>query len=60
MSTWTTHAIVDGTPEEVITVVSDPDCCCRWSPIDFGLGALSMALRRIAIEVERSAVGVPA
>ena len=37
MSTWTTQAIVDGTPEEVLAVLSDPDCCCRWSPIDFDL-----------------------
>lgn len=37
MSTWTTHAIVDGTPENVIMVLSDPDCCCRWSPIEFDL-----------------------
>ena len=37
MSTWTTQTIVDGTPEEVLAVLSDPDCCCRWSPIDFDL-----------------------
>lgn len=37
MSTWTTHAIVDGTPEEVMAALRDPDCCCRWSPIEFDL-----------------------
>ena len=37
MSTWTTQTIVDGTPEEVLAVLSDPDRCCRWSPIDFDL-----------------------
>ena len=37
MSTWTTQATVDGTPEEVLAVLSDPDCCYRWSPIDFDL-----------------------
>ena len=37
MSTWTTQMIVDGAPEEVLAVLSDPDCCCRWSPIDFDL-----------------------
>ena len=37
MSTWTTQTIVDGTPEEVLAVLGDPDCCYRWSPIDFDL-----------------------
>jgi hypothetical protein len=37
LSTWTTQTIVDGTPEEVLAVLSDPDCCYRWSPIDFDL-----------------------
>ena len=37
MSTWTTQTIIDGTPEEVLAVLSDPDCCYRWSPIDFDL-----------------------
>lgn len=37
MSTWTTQTIVEGTPEEVLAALSDPDSCCRWSPIDFDL-----------------------
>ncbi|MBV8735119.1 MAG: SRPBCC family protein [Solirubrobacterales bacterium] len=37
MSTWTTQAIVDGTPEDVLEVLSDPESCYRWSPIDFDL-----------------------
>ena len=37
MSTWTTQTVVDGTPEEVLAVLSDPECCYRWSPIDFDL-----------------------
>ena len=37
MSTWTTQTIVDGQPEEVMAALSDPDCCYRWSPIDFDL-----------------------
>jgi hypothetical protein len=37
LSTWTTQSIVDGTPEDVLAVLSDPDCCYRWSPIDFDL-----------------------
>jgi hypothetical protein len=35
MSTWTTQTSVDGTPEEVLAVLSEPDACTRWSPIDF-------------------------
>jgi hypothetical protein len=37
VSTWTTQTTLDGTPEEVLAVLSDPDCCYRWSPIDFDL-----------------------
>jgi hypothetical protein len=37
LSTWTTQTIVDGTPEEVLAVLSDPDSCYRWSPIEFDL-----------------------
>lgn len=40
MSTWTTQTIVDGTPEDVLTVLRDPESCCRWSPIDFELEEL--------------------
>jgi hypothetical protein len=28
---------VDGTPEDVLAVLSDPQACYRWSPIDFQL-----------------------
>jgi hypothetical protein len=35
MSTWTTQTLVDGTPEDVLAVLSDPEACYRWSPIDF-------------------------
>jgi hypothetical protein len=37
LSTWTTQTTIDGTPEDVLAVLSDPDCCYRWSPIDFDL-----------------------
>jgi hypothetical protein len=37
MATWTTQTTVDGTPEEVLAVLSEPDACTRWSPIDFEL-----------------------
>jgi hypothetical protein len=35
MSTWSTHTYVEGTPDDVIAVLSDPDAIRRWSPIDF-------------------------
>jgi hypothetical protein len=41
LSTWTTQTIVDGTPEEVLAVLSDPESCYRWSPIDFDLENLN-------------------
>ncbi|MGN6169032.1 MAG: SRPBCC family protein [Solirubrobacteraceae bacterium] len=37
MSTWTTQTVIDGTPEEVLAVLSDPESCYRWSPIAFDL-----------------------
>ena len=35
MSTWSTHVNVNGTPDDVIAVLSDPDSIRRWSPIEF-------------------------
>ncbi|MDQ3936173.1 MAG: SRPBCC family protein [Actinomycetota bacterium] len=40
MSTWSTHTNVDGSPDDVITVLSDPDSIRRWSPIDFRLDGI--------------------
>jgi hypothetical protein len=37
LSTWTTQTLVDGTPEDVLAVLSDPEACFRWSPIEFQL-----------------------
>jgi uncharacterized protein YndB with AHSA1/START domain len=37
VSTWTTQTLVDGTPEDVLAVLSDPEACYRWSPIEFEL-----------------------
>jgi hypothetical protein len=37
MSTWTTQTTVEATPEQVLAVLSEPDSCSRWSPIDFEL-----------------------
>ncbi len=37
MSTWTTQALLDGTPDQVMAVLRAPDACSRWSPIDFEL-----------------------
>jgi hypothetical protein len=37
LSTWTTQTLIDGTPEDVLAVLSDPEACYRWSPIEFRL-----------------------
>jgi hypothetical protein len=37
MSTWSTQMTVDGTPEEVLAVLTEPESCSRWSPIEFRL-----------------------
>jgi hypothetical protein len=35
MGTWITQTTVDGAPEDVLAVLTDPQACTRWSPIDF-------------------------
>jgi Polyketide cyclase / dehydrase and lipid transport len=40
VSTWSTHTNVDGRPDDVIEVLTDPDTIRRWSPIDFELEEL--------------------
>ena len=37
MGTWITQTTVDGAPEDVLAVLTDPEACTRWSPIDFEL-----------------------
>lgn len=65
MGTWTTSATVDGAPEHVLGVLTDPDACERWSPVAFEVdGARRLATgsrarvggsivgRRVEFEVE--------
>jgi hypothetical protein len=40
MGTWTTTATIEAPPEEVLGLLTDPDACARWSPIDFELEEL--------------------
>jgi Polyketide cyclase / dehydrase and lipid transport len=35
MGTWITQTTVDGAPDEVLAVLTDPEACSRWSPIEF-------------------------
>lgn len=35
MATWHTTTRFLGDPERIIDVLTDPDACTRWSPIDF-------------------------
>ena len=35
MGTWITQTTVDGAPEDVLAVLTDPQACTRWSPIAF-------------------------
>ena len=58
VSTWTTQATIEGSPSEVLSVLRDPDSCCRWSPIEFELeqldsrrletGSLALVTGRVA------------
>jgi hypothetical protein len=40
MGTWTTTATIEAPPEEVLRLLTDPDACGRWSPIEFELEEL--------------------
>jgi Polyketide cyclase / dehydrase and lipid transport len=40
MATWTEQTTVRGRPEDVLAVLTDPDACGRWSPIDFDVHGL--------------------
>jgi hypothetical protein len=44
MGTWNTSATLDGRPEAVLDVLTDPDACERWSPVAFEVDGL----RRLA------------
>jgi hypothetical protein len=37
MATWETRTIVNGAPEDVLEVLTDPAAAQRWSPIGFEL-----------------------
>jgi hypothetical protein len=37
MGTWTAHAVLEARPEQVLDVLTDPDACVRWSPVEFTL-----------------------
>jgi hypothetical protein len=37
MATWETRTIVNGAPEDVLEVLTDPAAARRWSPIGFEL-----------------------
>ena len=37
MATWETRTIVNGAPEDVLEVLTDPAAARRWSPIGFDL-----------------------
>ncbi|HET9948076.1 MAG TPA: hypothetical protein VFQ22_04020, partial [Longimicrobiales bacterium] len=35
MATWHTTTRFLGDPERILEVLTDPDACSRWSPVDF-------------------------
>jgi Polyketide cyclase / dehydrase and lipid transport len=48
MGTWSTCATLDGRPESVLDVLTDPEACERWSPVSFevdGVARLSAGSR---------------
>lgn len=41
MRTWTATTTVDARPEAVLDVLTDPEACARWAPIDFEVSELA-------------------
>ncbi len=37
MGRWTAHTRVSGPPDEVLSVLTEPEAIARWSPVDFQL-----------------------
>jgi Polyketide cyclase / dehydrase and lipid transport len=40
MATWTTRTTIDASPSRVLSVLTDPNECTRWSPIQFDVEQL--------------------
>jgi len=40
VGTWSSAATLDASPERVLSVLTEPDCCVRWSPVPFELRQL--------------------
>jgi hypothetical protein len=60
---WTTQTICNGTPDDVLELLTEPGAIARWSPVPFcvvdagserllAAGALRVAVDRIAQELE--------
>jgi hypothetical protein len=41
MSTWTAQTVVNGRPEDVLAILTDPEAASRWAPIDFEVQGLT-------------------
>jgi hypothetical protein len=47
MRTWTASTTTDAAPEAVLSILTDPEACRRWAPVDFDVDELAEArLRR--------------
>ena len=40
MATWTARTTMDGSPDRLLEVLTDPEECTRWSPIAFDVEEL--------------------
>jgi carbon monoxide dehydrogenase subunit G len=40
MRTWSASTTVDGEPQRVLAVLTDPEACARWSPVRFDVSEL--------------------
>jgi hypothetical protein len=40
VSTWTAQTIMKGRPEDVLDVLTDPEACVQWAPVDFEVEGL--------------------
>jgi hypothetical protein len=45
MGTWSTCTTINGEPARVLDVLTDPEACRRWSPVDFDLAGRAARLQ---------------
>src|SRR5213593_1919815 len=57
MGTWSTSATLEGHPERVLDLLTDPGACRRWSPVAFEVDGIARLATGSRARVGGSIVG---